>query len=99
MLLIQKSERHSKITGDFGESLILYFLSKSHFEPAFVDHTGIDIIAYQKTNKKRIGVSVKSRSRTLQRPTDGLLVEGHNYPKIINSCEFFFSYSIYLFCN
>lgn len=86
---MQKSERHSKITGDIGESLILYFLSKSNYEPAFVDYTGIDIIAYEKTDNERIGVSVKSRSRTMQRPIDGLKVEGSDYQKIIDSCEYF----------
>ncbi|MEW6067034.1 MAG: hypothetical protein AB1610_01865 [Nitrospirota bacterium] len=42
---ITKSSRHSKITGNFAESLILYWLSKYGFECAKVEHTGIDIIA------------------------------------------------------
>jgi hypothetical protein len=84
-----KSQMHSRITGDFGESMLLYFLSKHFFEPVLVDHSGIDIIAYNKSNKRRIGISVKSRSRTLQRPKDGLLVSGDNYHKIIDSCNFF----------
>ena len=37
---ISKSSRHSKITGDFGETLILYWLSKYGFECALVDHSG-----------------------------------------------------------
>ena len=42
---LNKCSRHSKIAGDFGETLILYWLSKYGFECALVDHTGIDIIA------------------------------------------------------
>ena len=40
-----KSTRHAKITGDFGEAAVLYYLSSSGFECARVDHTGIDLIA------------------------------------------------------
>jgi len=36
---IHKSTRHSKLTGDFGEALILYWLSKHGYECARVDHT------------------------------------------------------------
>ena len=38
-----KSTRHAKITGDFGEKMVLYWLSKYGFECALVDHTGIEI--------------------------------------------------------
>jgi hypothetical protein len=60
---IQKSSRHSKITGDFAESLILYWLSKYGFESAKVDHTGIDLIARNTVTNEVMGISVKSRSR------------------------------------
>ncbi len=52
-------DRHSKITGDFGEAIILYELSKKGFECANIDHTGIDILANK--GKNRIGISVKTR--------------------------------------
>lgn len=42
---ILKSSRHSKITGDYGEALVLYLLSKYGFECARVDHISIDLIA------------------------------------------------------
>ena len=61
---ILKSSRHSKITGDFGEALVLYWLSKHGFECARVDHTGIDIIAKRPHMDEVMGISVKSRSRT-----------------------------------
>jgi hypothetical protein len=60
-LLIDKSSRHSKITGDFAESLVLYFLSKHGFESAKVDHTGIDLIARNPHSDEVMGLSVKSR--------------------------------------
>ena len=38
------------------------FLSRSGFEVALVDHTGIDMIAYHKSSERRLGISVKSRT-------------------------------------
>ena len=60
---MEKSSRHAKITGDFGEALVLYWLSRSGFECARVDHTGIDLIAKRPRSDERLGISVKSRSR------------------------------------
>ena len=56
---ISKSTRHSKITGDFAEGLVLYWLSKHGFECARVDHTGMDLIARNPRNKELMGISVK----------------------------------------
>jgi len=74
-----KSSRHSKITGDFGEALVLYWLSKHGFECARVDHTGIDLIARNPHTGEVMGISVKSRSRNpgteetyVRIPKDGL---------------------------
>jgi hypothetical protein len=55
---IHKSSRHSKITGDFAENLILYWLSKYGFECAKVDHTGIDLLARNPVNDELMGISV-----------------------------------------
>jgi hypothetical protein len=60
---MEKSSRHQKIIGAFGENLICNWLSRSGFEVTIVDHTGIDIIAYNLNTKKRIGITVKSRTR------------------------------------
>jgi hypothetical protein len=60
---INKSTRHAKITGDFGEAAVLYWLSKYGIECAPVDHTGIDIIARIPHTQEIMGISVKSRSR------------------------------------
>jgi hypothetical protein len=59
-----KSSRHSKITGDFAEALVVYWLSKYGFECARVDHTGIDVIARNPHTQELLGISVKSRSRS-----------------------------------
>lgn len=66
-MVINRSTRHGKIIGDFGENFFCNWLSRSGFEVTLVDHTGIDIIAYKKwsNNKEiRIGITVKSRTRT-----------------------------------
>ena len=60
---IQKSTRHQKVIGQFGEHLICNWLSRSGFEATIVDHTGIDIIAWNSTTKRRLGISVRSRTR------------------------------------
>ena len=58
-----KALRHSKICGDFGEALILYWLSKNGNECVPVDHIGIDIIDRNRITKELMGISVKSRTR------------------------------------
>ena len=84
-----KSSRHSKITGNFGEALILYWLSKSGFECALVDHTGIDIIARSPTSKEVLGISVKSRSRNLGTEGTHLAVKKSDLEKARQACVSF----------
>ena len=60
---IEKSSRHQKIIGNLGEQLVCNWLSRSGFEVAVVDHTGIDLIAYDPRTRRRIGITVKSRTR------------------------------------
>jgi len=86
---INKSSRHSKITGDFAESLILYWLSKYGFECARVDHTGIDIIARNPRSKELMGISVKSRSRSKGGEQESLTVDNSNFGKAKAACEAF----------
>ena len=62
---ITKSSRHQKIIGDFGENAICNWLSRSGFEVVVVDHTGIDIIAYNSSTGQRLGITVKSRTRNV----------------------------------
>ena len=64
-MVIEKNTRHTKIIGELGEHIICNWLSRSGFEVAIVDHTGIDIIAYNPSTKQRLGISVKSRTRTV----------------------------------
>jgi hypothetical protein len=55
-------EKHSLWSGR-REALVLYWLSKSGYECARVDHTGIDVIACKKDGSERMGISVQGRSR------------------------------------
>ena len=86
---MQKSSRHSKITGNFGEALILYWLSKRGFECAHVDHTGIDLIARRPSSDEVLGISVKCRSRTEARDEAGVNLLSANDEKIEAACRAF----------
>jgi len=68
-MALNKSSRFSKISGDFGETLFLYWLGKNGFEPTFIDHTGIDLLAYHKDTNRRFGISVKTRARDEENTT------------------------------
>jgi len=86
---INKSSRHSKITGNFAESLILYWLSKYGFECALVDHTGIDIIARNPHTDEVMGVSVKSRCRNKGAEDSYLSITNDNFRKADAACKAF----------
>jgi len=64
---IEKSSRHQKIIGNLGEHLVCNWLSRSGFEVAVVDHTAIDLIAFDPKSKRRMGITVKSRTRNLRK--------------------------------
>ncbi len=86
---INKSSRHSKITGDFAEGIVLYWLSKHGFETTRVDHTGIDIIARNPVTNELIGISVKSRSRQVGTEKNYLGIPNRNFEKADKACETF----------
>lgn len=86
---MQKSSRHAKITGNFGEALILYWLSKRGFECANIDHTGIDLIARRPSSDEVLGISVKSRSRSEAGDEAGVNLLHANDKKIENACKAF----------
>jgi Holliday junction resolvase-like predicted endonuclease len=86
---IIKSTRHAKITGNFGETLVLYWLSKYGFECAYVDHTGIDIIARNPHTKEVMGISVKSRSRNEGTEDEYVSIPNHNFEKAEAACAAF----------
>lgn len=89
MLEIIKSSRHSKITGDFAEGLVLYWLSKHGFESARIDHTGIDLIARNPNNNELMGISVKSRSRSAGTEKTHLNIPNDNFEKVDIACKAF----------
>jgi hypothetical protein len=83
---IIKSTRHSKITGDFAEALVLYWLSRDAFECARVDHTGIDLIARNRYTKELMGISVKSRSRVQGQENSVINLPTGNFVKARTAC-------------
>lgn len=86
---MKKSSRHSKLTGNFGEALILYWLSKYGCESALVDHTGIDIIAKPPDGTDVLGISVKSRSRAPGTESSHLAVRKRDIAKAEAACGTF----------
>jgi Holliday junction resolvase-like predicted endonuclease len=89
-MIVNKSSRHSKITGDFAESIVLYWLSKYGFECAKVDHTGIDLIAKNPKTQELMGISVKSRSRNTGKEGQYIGIQNHNFEKVDFACQVFF---------
>ena len=91
---IAKGSRHSKIIGDFGERLVCNWLSRSGFEVAVIDHTGLDVVAYDPTTKKRLGITVKSRTRVRGKESEAVNLfsyrKGKNdRDKLNKGCEAF----------
>lgn len=88
-LVVSKSSRHSKITGDFAERLILYWLSKYGCECLLVDHVAIDIIARTPPPFKRIGISVKSRSRNTGKEGISIKIPREHLNELKRQCVIF----------
>lgn len=86
---INKATRHPKITGNFAENLILYWLSKHGFECAIIDHTGIDIIARKPKSEDVMGISVKGRSKTKKAKGTYIGIHRKDFPKVQKACEAF----------
>lgn len=89
---IEKGTRHQHIVGRFGEYFVCNWLSRSGFEVCIVDHTGMDVIAYHPIRKQRIGITVKSRTRSFGTEATGvnLFREAKNdRKKLLNACNAF----------
>ncbi len=91
---IIKSSRHHNIIGKFGEYLVCNWLSRSGFEVIIVDHTGIDIIAYNPNTGKRLGISVKSRTRKSENNTSPVNLfsyqgDKNDRKKFLDACQAF----------
>lgn len=80
------SMNHAHITGQFGEHLVLYWLSKNGFESVHAQYVGIDIIASR--GGKRIGISIKSRSRKVGKSDFSLTIgkPSEQIKKVKDSC-------------
>ncbi len=86
---IMKGSHHSKITGNFGELLVLYWLSKHGFECAVIDHVGLDIIARNLYTNELMGISVKSRSRNPGTEGTHINIPKKDIPKLEAACQAF----------
>ena len=91
---VNKGPRHGKIIGDFGESLVCNWLSRSGFEVSIVDHTGIDIVAYNPNTTERLGITVKSRTRDEGKEEEPVHVLDHrkgkdDLQKVKDACQAF----------
>ncbi len=85
-----RSERHNKISGDFGEHFVCYWLSKRNFQPVIIDYTGIDIVAYSNNLGERWGISVKTRTRTDKKnQLESFTIRLRELPLISQACKFF----------
>lgn len=92
---ITKGTRHSKVIGEYGEAFVCNWLSRSDFEVTIVDHTGLDIIAYHRTKERRLGITVKSRTRQKkEKESESVNIfsnqKGHNdRTKLRDACKAF----------
>jgi hypothetical protein len=89
---INKSTRHQKIIGDYGEALVCNWFSRSGFEVTIVDHTGIDVVAYNPKTRERFGVTVKSRTRDKGREVSSVNILSKNKSdrqKLNEACKAF----------
>jgi len=86
---IDRSSRHALISGNFGEALVLYWLSKHGFECARVDHIGIDILAKNPHTKELMGISVKCRTRPKGKEKESVTIRESDLTNIEKACVAF----------
>lgn len=92
---VAKSTRHAKITGDFAEALVLYWLSRNAFECALIDHTGVDLLARNPFTRELMGISVKSRSRYRGTENDAVSLPTSDFEKVDAACKAFGCFPYY----
>ena len=69
---------------------MLYWLSRSGFECARVDHTGIDLIAKRPRSDERLGISVKTRSRLPGKEAESVNIgRAEDFAKVEAACTAF----------
>lgn len=86
---IIRASRNAKIVGNFGETLVLYWLSKHGCEGATVDHTGIDLIVRNLITRELMGISVKSRQRMPGKERDTINIPTDQFEKAQRACDAF----------
>jgi Holliday junction resolvase-like predicted endonuclease len=89
-LKVEKGTRHTKIVGIFGEYVVCNWLSRSGFEASVVDHTGMDVIAYDPKTRRRLGITVKSRTRGSGSETASVnIFKNQDREKLTKACKTF----------
>jgi len=92
MIGIERTARYQKIVGSVGEYLVCQKLSRSGFDVCLVDHTGVDVIAYHRKTKRRLGITIKSRTRIIGKETGSVYIfREHNgdHEKLLAACKAF----------
>ena len=72
--------------------MLCNWLSRTSFEVAIVDHTGLDLVAYNTKIKQRLGITVKSRTRKIGKETDEVNIFSYrrnDRQKLTDACKFF----------
>lgn len=72
--------------------MVANWLSRSGLEVVHVDHVGIDLVAFNPNTDKRLGISVKSRTRDLDRqnaPVRMLRLAHGDREKLLHACDCF----------
>ena len=95
-MVIEKSTRHQHIIGKFGEYLLCNWLSRTGFEVSLVDHTGLDVVAYYPKTGRRLGITVKSRTRNVGTETTNVTLlsyrkRNNDRQKLLDACKTFSS--------
>jgi len=91
-LKVEKGTRHTKIVGIFGEYVVCNWLSRSGYEASVIDHTGMDLIAYDPKTRRRLGITVKSRTRGSGKETASVNIFKNKHQdreKLLKACKAF----------
>jgi hypothetical protein len=86
---VKKVGRYRKIVGDFGENLVLYWLTKYGVECATLDHIGIDLIARNRYTNELMGISVKGRCRNTGKEGVCITIPKNHFKKVKIACKTF----------
>lgn len=88
----EKSARHTLAIGEVGEQYTRSILSQSYFESIIVNQCGLDVIAFHRKLRRRLGISVKSRTRNHRTANGYVTIFQHakrDREKLLETCAAF----------